>query len=131
MISPTGKGPRGADSQGSGAYGSPRGGRMHSGTDYICEPGQNVYAPISGLVVREALPYSAESFSGLIIMSPSMEIALFYMEPDKALIGTQVFEGQIIGEAQDITQKYPGITPHIHMQINSIDPEIIREGRTR
>jgi hypothetical protein len=104
---------------------------MHSGTDYICEPGQNVYAPISGLVVREALPYSAESFSGLIIMSPSMEIALFYMEPDKALIGTQVFEGQIIGEAQDITQKYPGITPHVHMQINSIDPEIIREGRTR
>ncbi len=131
MISPTGKDPRGTDGQGCGAYGSPRGGRTHAGTDYVCDPGQDVYAPISGTLTRETRPYATGPYSGVIISNSRMDVSLFYLLPNKAKIGKMVSEGDIIGKAQDISQKYPGITPHIHMQINSIDPEIIREGRTR
>ena len=50
---------------------------------------------------------------------------MFYFLPDKKLIKKSVHQGQIIGVAQDIcTKGYPGMIPHIHLEIVSIDPDI-------
>ena len=123
MISPTGKGIRN-DSEGHGAYGASRGGRVHRGTDYICEPGQIVVAPISGTVMRVAKPYSNEAYSGLFIQGEKMAVKLFYFTPN-VLIGEGVEMGEPIGTAQDISKLHgPAMVPHIHLEIDSIDPEI-------
>lgn len=131
MISPTGKGCRGKDDWGSGHYLAPRGnGKLHNGRDYACTPGQEVVAPIHGQVVRESRPYRGRRYSGVIIQGPRIAVQLFYLEPDRALIGLMVEQGQVIGVAQDISKKaprrgkYPGMVPHIHLRVVSADPEV-------
>lgn len=127
MISPTGKGPRKWDKHGSGAYGAPRGGRAHKGVDYVCVPGQVVVSPIAGTVTREARPYAEGPWSGVVIESPNISVMLFYLAPDPAVIGRVVAQGAPIGTAQDITEKYPGITPHVHLQVEGVDPQLLMD----
>ncbi len=122
MISPTGKGVRGTDNWGSGAFGASRGERTHKGADYICEPGQSVVAPCTGFIVREARPYADRPYSGVLIADGVMTIKLFYFSPFEHLIGKGVEQGQAIGIAQDISAPgYAGMTPHIHMEIQGAD----------
>lgn len=125
IISPTGKGIR-SDSGGDGHYRAKRGNRLHGGTDYKCEPLQNVLAPISGIIEREARPYADGEWSGVVISNSDMKIKMFYFVPNPLKIGKHVDQGEVIGIAQDIGEKYKGVTPHIHLQIESIDPEILR-----
>lgn len=127
MISPTGKSVRGADKFGLGKYGASRGGQKHKGTDYICESDQSVYAPISGVVEREARPYPSGEYSGLVIRNNILTIKMFYLEPYYSLIGKKVEMGQVIGTAQAISGRHSGITEHIHLEVESIDPEFLRE----
>lgn len=127
MRSPTKLGRRLQDKWGSGAYGEGRGARPHRGTDYIVIPGASVYAPINGIMVREAKPYVSSLYSGCVIRGENMEIKMFYFLPKPELIGTRVKEGDVIGVAQDIAAKYPGMTPHIHLEISSINPEIFTD----
>jgi len=122
MISPTGKGIRDADKWGSGAHGASRGTRRHNGVDFICEPGQSVVSPITGTVVRVARPYADSPFSGVLIENAQISIKMFYLLPDMKLIGQEVPKGRFVGVAQDIAVKYPGIMPHIHLQVDRIDP---------
>ena len=130
MISPTGKGLRKADKWGKGCYGASRGKgmRLHKGADYVCEPGQDIIAPIGGIIARESRPYGEPDwlyrYSGLIMYNELCNITLFYLEPLRFLIGTTVRMGDKIGIAQDISEKYAEMVPHIHLQINSIDPEL-------
>ena len=131
MISPTGHGIRYADKWGRGAYGATRdnGSRIHKGTDFIVSPiGQKVVAPTAGLVVRIKRPYAnpvkGVMFSGILVRASDYEYTLFYLEPLTEIIRTRIEEGQIIGHAQDISKKYPEMIPHIHMQIDSINPEL-------
>ena len=131
MISPTGHGIRYADKWGRGAYGAPRdnGSRIHNGLDFIVSPiGQKIVAPCAGLVVRIKLPYANPVknvlFSGILVRASDYEYTLFYFEPLKEIISTRIQEGQLVGHAQDISMKYPGMIPHIHMQFDSINPEI-------
>ncbi|MCE2747167.1 MAG: M23 family metallopeptidase [Burkholderiales bacterium] len=53
-------------------------------------------------------------------------VKLFYVDPTKGIVGKTVKQGELIGTAQDLTIKYPGITNHIHFEItfkgNQIDP---------
>lgn len=129
MISPTGNGIRGHDVWGSGAYGASRGkGKRHKGADFICLPGREIVAPTRGMVVRIAYPY-AEPFndimySGIVLRGSDCEIKMFYFEPLKTILHTTVEKGQLIGYAQDISRKYHGIINHVHMQIDSINPEL-------
>lgn len=44
-------------------------------------------------------------------------IKIFYMNPSSGIIGKIVQAGDKIGEAQDLTIKYPGITNHVHIEI--------------
>ena len=125
MISPTGKGIRKPDKWGRGEYGQARGKKLHKGGDYICEPGQDVVSPIAGLIIRKARPYRKGKFSGLLIQGRHIAIKMFYFKPTKNIIGHYVHQGDIVGVAQDIAEKYPGMTPHIHVRIDSLDPEIL------
>jgi len=130
MISPTGKGIRQADKWGRGAYGASRdkGNRKHKGTDYVCEPGQNVVAPITGIIRREARPYADPDwlyrYSGLVIENENVSIKMFYLEPMRHLIDKRVRMGDTIGIAQKISDKYPDMIDHVHLQIDSVNPEI-------
>jgi hypothetical protein len=129
MISPTGLWIR-SDRLGDGHFGARRDGgrRNHAGTDFECAPGNPVFAPIAGRIVREARPYSDGDYSGLLIQNSQISIKMFYFEPDTSLIGTFVTEGAVIGTAQDISKRYgKAMTPHIHLQIESIDPELLIE----
>ena len=131
MISPTGNGIRYSDKWGLGTYGAPRdnGTRIHKGVDFIVSPvGQNIVAPCNGDVIRVKYPYAnpvkGTMFSGILVRSPDFEWTMFYFEPLKEIMKTRIEEGQLIGHAQEISKKYPGIIDHVHLQINSINPEL-------
>lgn len=128
MISPTKLGMRGNDKWGSGLYGASRGGRKHRGADFICIPGQEVWAPTRGMVVRIAYPYAEPykdiMYSGILIEANDCAIKMFYFEPLKTILKTTVEEGQLVGHAQDISVRYPGMIPHVHLEILSMNPEL-------
>ena len=125
MINITGQGIRN-DSKGQGHYRAKRGSRRHKGADYVCTPGQDVPAPISATIVREAIPYADDDrYSGVVLQGEHMRLKMFYLSPDRSLIGKKVKAGQVIGTAQDISQKYsPAMMPHIHLEIVEMDPEL-------
>lgn len=124
IISPTGHGVR-SDAAGDGHYHAKRGERLHQGVDYICTPGQTIICPInSARVERMAYPYADKSYGGVLLSNNRMELLLFYFEPDEQIFGRTLFKGNAIGIAQDITKRYSDskMTPHIHLQIDSVDP---------
>lgn len=119
LLNPTGMPPRGTDAHGSGAFLASRVNRLHYGVDLECAPGQEIAAPCIGTILRRKRPYASDPFwDGLLIVSDEgLLITLFYMEPLTGILGTTVSRGRIIGEAQDISKKYRGITPHVHMEV--------------
>ncbi len=138
MISSTGYGIRGIDKWGSGHFGAPRGKRKHDGVDFICSPGQRIWFPFDqGYMTRVAQPYAKPGYSGCEIQAIDNNkcyiCKMFYFEPDETLIpSTQIFMGETIGTAQDISKKYKDITWHIHLQVREdarlsdwIDPKTI------
>ena len=127
MISPTGLGIRGYDKWGSGAFGAPRGNHVHEGVDFICVPGQDIYAPSNGKIVREAHPYAGDlKWSGCLLITDYMEVKMFYMRLLRNMVlPISVIQGDIIGTAQNIADKYPGITPHVHLQVGNLNPEVL------
>lgn len=124
MISPTGHSVRGLDNHGEGKYGAGRGTHLHAGADYICIPGQDVVSPITGTVIRIARPYKKKGYSGLLIRGLDIEIKMFYIDPLSEVVGTKVRIGDLIGTAQDISKKYRGMVPHIHLSVVSVNPEL-------
>ncbi len=128
MRSPTGNGVRGADKHGSGTYLAGRGKRLHEGVDYISFPGQEIVAPTKGFIIRERWPYAEPTegvfYGGVQIRGPNCVVTIFYFQLDKKLIKMNVREGQVIGIAQDLTLKYPGITNHVHLHFDLINPEL-------
>jgi murein DD-endopeptidase MepM/ murein hydrolase activator NlpD len=119
---------RNFDSQGSGAFASRRGHKPHYGEDLIVEPGQEVYAPHDGILKRVVQAYDdTPEFKGVEIVSENFISSILYMDPDAALVGKQVLTGDLIGHAQDISKKYPGITKHIHWQVYIKPSYLIKE----
>lgn len=132
IESPTGKGIR-SDSQGDGRYFASRGTRRHRGLDFICNPGQVVTCPIDNAkAVRTAYPYAdTREYSGVLLRNSQFEILIFYMDVRQSIFGKTLAQGDIIGTAQDITRRYSNkMTPHIHLQIKSVDPELLM-GKTK
>lgn len=124
IINPTG-GKLRSDSEGHGAYGAPRGHRLHKGKDYEATPGQIVYAPIEGTVERYARPYADDNnYSGLVIQGEHARIKMFYVNPQVEQ-GDEVKAGQVVGFAQDISKKYGSdMAPHVHLEFETINPEL-------
>lgn len=124
MTNPTGLSIR-SDTAGHGYYKAKRGKRTHKGTDYLCVPGQAIYSPIAGKIIRKAYPYSDKSYEGVVIDGKFFTIKMFYFKPFVDLIGKTVSRGEHIGTAQDISKRYPGpMQPHIHLQVDRVDPNI-------
>ena len=130
MINPTGGNIRN-DKGGFGHFGASRkktvDGRVvryrHRGVDYVCIPGQEVRIPFTAVVIRSKNPY--EGYHGVLFRGKGIVGTLFYVDVPEDLIGKEMKEGEIIGKAEDISQKYLSIIPHVHFQIDKIDPEIL------
>jgi murein DD-endopeptidase MepM/ murein hydrolase activator NlpD len=127
MISPTGQPVRIQDNHGRGNYGARRdgGSRIHRGADFIATPGQAVVSPLAdrAKVVRVAKPYADDlRWSGVMLRAAHLEIKMFYLTPMPDIVGNWVRQGDVVGYAQDISAKYDGMTPHIHLEICSINP---------
>lgn len=129
---------RSVDAHGMGHYKAPRTHGMHNGIDVACYDGSQICAIESGTVTNIGRPYFYENpennkeilknalryvqvtgFSGLVFR-------YFYVQPQVKLNNT-VFEGQVIGESQDIQAIYGmDMTAHIHVEIKKngvfIDP---------
>jgi len=125
IINPTGLGIRN-DSGGSGSHGSKRGSRIHNGVDFKCVKDQAILMPVDGLISRESLPYKDDlKWRGVYIYNERIEIQMWYFIPFKSVIGKIITVGQVIGYAQDIGEKYEGVTAHIHVRIIKIDPLLL------
>lgn len=135
MVNPTGRGVRGHDKYGSGAFAATRTTagkhRLHGGIDFAAEPGQLVVSPITGTVIREARPYGDGGpwDTGVLIETPEREailVKMFYCRPLIDIIGTHVDAGDPVARAISLQDKYEGITDHIHLEVwlagKRIDP---------
>lgn len=132
-MNPTGGAIRGCDATyGCGNYGAPRdegGSKTHQGTDYLSVPGQTVKAVTDGKIVRFGYPYGDTKKLTLIIIraADGTQVRELYVNPtDTVKIGEKVKAGQVIGTAEDLGSKYPGIPNHVHVDIKQngipIDP---------
>lgn len=125
MIEPTKMGLR-IDSMGDGSYGAKRGNRIHKGIDFLCSPGMLIKAPISGNMIEWGPYKNDSSYHGIRIRNKSMTIKLFYCKAIEDFIGRYVEAGQSVAHAEDISKKHGGgMLPHVHLQIDSIDPMLI------
>ncbi len=124
---------RKSDAYGFGYYGSSRGNRSHAGTDYVIRPGEAVLSPVDGTIQRLGIAYADDSFELVVIDTKSGDsIKILYVQPIVEP-GQDVKCGQLIGYAQDITARYPGITAHVHVEIvtatrGRIDPTTYTAG---
>ena len=109
------------DSQGAGHFGAPRGNRTHNGIDYECPPESAVLSPIMGAVTKLGYPYGDDlSWRYVEVSVDGERHRVFYVEP-LVEVGDWVNRDTVIGKAQDLAQRYPGMTPHIHYEIKLSD----------
>jgi hypothetical protein len=109
------------DAYGSGQYGASRdaGVRTHNGIDIIVAPGEKIFSPIKGDIVRQAMPYRDDpNYKGIVLKGvddwDGYELKIFYVE---GLFSGRANETQEIGSAQNLTLRYPTITNHIHLEV--------------
>jgi murein DD-endopeptidase MepM/ murein hydrolase activator NlpD len=121
------------DSGGRGVYQARRGAKAHTGTDYSVTPGEPVYSPCSGQVKRIARCYSdTPQYTGVVVQGATVRLKVLYVRPT-VQVGEHVGRGSQIGIAQDISQrigkdglyKNQGITPHIHIEVEHMDIEVL------
>jgi len=121
FANPTGGEPRRHDSYGDGYFHARRdgGSRPHEGVDYDSRAGQDVEAPISGYVSRIGYAYPGdERFKYVEIENPALKLTAraFYVDP-RVTVGESVEVGEAIGRAHSLQGRYPGITDHVHLEI--------------
>jgi hypothetical protein len=121
-------GTRISDAWGRGQFGSSRIGHMHQGLDVKAAPGEVIRSPITGTVTREAKPYAGDSrFKGVVVKGTGdwagTEVKLFYVQ---GWLQGRVEKGQPLGNAQDLSLRYPDITNHVHIEVRQsgllVDP---------
>jgi peptidoglycan LD-endopeptidase LytH len=112
------RGLRNTDKYGSGVFGASRdgGGRPHLGRDYIALPGDTAVSPIDGKVTHIGKAYADADYGSIRIAGVGYEVRILYVEPS-ITNGQTVKAGDTIGAVQDIAARYPGITPHIHVEV--------------
>lgn len=121
------------DNHGSGHFGASRGNRTHKGVDLVANPGDYVYSPFGGTITKFGFCYGdTREFRYIEVTGEKKIVRILYAELDDAFdVGDKVPEGQFLGIAQAIANRYPGITPHVHVELyhkhdtkreNPIDP---------
>ena len=124
-ANPTGGKIRGCDKDwGCGYFHAPRSTgpiqRLHEGADYIATPGQDVAAVTSGEITKIGYPYADDLHYRYIkiVTSAGYIIREMYVSPANTIRpGVNVTAGEIIGHQQDLEGRYPGITNHVHIDI--------------
>lgn len=116
------------DPAGDGHFGASRGSRTHSGIDYVCTPGKPVFSPVAGTVTKHGYPYGDDLQWRYIEITDEDDNRhrLFYVEPTAAL-GEYVLPMEVVGESQDISQRYPGqgMLAHVHYEIKTKEGDFI------
>jgi murein DD-endopeptidase MepM/ murein hydrolase activator NlpD len=117
-ITPTELNKRTQDKWGSGEFGAPRGDHTHHGIDYVCPVNSEILAPVSGKVTKLGYPYADDlSFRYVQLTAVNgYDHRIFYILPC-VRVGEEIKEGQTIGYSQDLGQRYPGITQHLHYEV--------------
>lgn len=112
----SGQRPRGRDKWGSGHYHASRGTRKHEGYDLAVEPGQKIYAPFDGEILREAKPDNKDHITGILISDEKgTEVKIFYLKPFHT--SGKISKGDLLGHAQSLQHRYPGIVDHLHIEV--------------
>ena len=108
-----------SDEAGDGHFQAPRGNRLHNGVDYLCEPGTFVFSPVSGVVSKLGYPYSDDLQWRYVQITDDHgeKHRLFYAQP-LVKMDQFVTVGEVVGEAQNIAERYPGqgMLAHIHYE---------------
>lgn len=125
MKLPTKYGAIRSDPEGNGHFGSPRGGRIHRGTDMINPAGGEVYAPMRGHVTKIGYCYGDDPsyrYVQIAVRDLPLVMRLLYVDPHVE-VGDLVEEGQVIGLSQDIVKRYkPAMINHVHWEIKITTP---------
>lgn len=114
---------RGDDEHGSGEYLAPRGNRAHNGIDLVVHAGDKLVSPNNGLVTKIGYPYHPKKHPDKahlrfveITEQDQYECRYFYVRPT-VRVGDTIKAGDVIGEAQGLTEIYPGITDYVHYEV--------------
>lgn len=112
------RGMRSTDKHGSGVFGASRdgGARHHLGRDYIALPGDSAHSPLDGKVIHVGKAYADADYGSLRIAGKGCEVRMLYVKPSVS-VGQRVVMGEQIGEVQDISERYPEITKHVHVEV--------------
>ena len=119
-VNPTGREMRECKSKGCGYFGASRGGRLHKGVDYKATPGQDILAVTDGKIGKIGFPYPNNRHHQYIQIDTSdgYQVREMYVAPAPGIVrGVEVSGGQVIGTYQGLQTLYPGITPHVHVEI--------------
>lgn len=116
---------RGIDPQGSGAYRSARGNRLHNGIDICCEEGELITSVGLGTVTKIGYPYNpSDPKRGhlryvQVTDSNGLDVRYFYVAPS-VTVGSMIGKGGVLGRAQGLAGIYKGITEHYHFEVLSM-----------
>ena len=110
---------RKSDKWGEGHFGAPRGDHTHHGIDLACYPGSEILSLSYGTVTKLGYPYSDDlSFRYVEITDEEdLKLRYFYVFPNSLAVGDIIHQGQNIGISQNLFERYPGITGHVHFEI--------------
>jgi hypothetical protein len=102
---------------------------MHAGRDYIVKPRGTVRSPVNGTVGRIGQCYADDPVYQLVEIQHELAIIrVLYVEPTVSP-GDEVFIGDTIGLAQDITKRYsPAMTNHVHMDVRMVRGVLVGRG---
>jgi len=111
---------RQSDKYGSGWYHAPRGDRKHNGIDVIAMPGAGVICPVEGTITKLGYTYADDLTYRYVQVTDNnhYDWRFFYVAP-KVIMEEIIPSGMVIGTVQDIGARYPGITPHYHLEIKN------------
>jgi murein DD-endopeptidase MepM/ murein hydrolase activator NlpD len=123
-LNPTGGAIRteGMDKWGGGEYLARRnhedsnGLSLHYGVDYCGAAGQDVLAPIGGRLTRTGSGAKAGADIVGLIRGQKHRVKLLHVTirvPDG-----DVNQGQVIGTVKNMGRYYPGMVPHVHMEVH-------------
>ena len=118
------------DKHGEGAWGAPRGSRIHRGIDYAAVPESILLSPVAGFVTKLGFPYGDDLTYRYVEVTDrgGLRHRFFYVEP-LVQLGDRIKKEYQLGIVQRLGRRYPGITEHIHYEIKDRDNNYIEPFR--